>query len=54
MMKGLSELLWLTGLAIVAGCAAFADDSLLFTAVFSLAVGIGGTEILSRTFNLDL
>ena len=53
-MRHLSELFWLTGLAIAAGCAAYAHDSLLFAALFALAVGIGGTEILSRTFDLDL
>jgi hypothetical protein len=50
MTKDLSELLGLTGLAVAAGCAAYAHSSLLFAAVFALAVGLGGAEILSRTF----
>jgi hypothetical protein len=46
------DLLWLTSLAVVSGCAAIAHDSLLFTVVFAVATGLGITEILARVFNL--
>jgi hypothetical protein len=49
-----SDLLWPTGLAVLAACAAIAHDSLLFTVVFAVAAGLGITEILARTLNLEL
>jgi hypothetical protein len=44
----LKELLWLTCLAGIAGCAAMAHESVIFTTVFAIATGLGGAEIVRR------
>jgi len=52
-MKWSSDVLWLTGLALLSGCAAVAHDSLLFTVVFAVAAGLGITEILTHVFRIE-
>jgi hypothetical protein len=44
----LKELVCLTCLAVLAGYAAIAQESVFFTTVFAVAAGLGGAEIVRR------
>jgi hypothetical protein len=49
----LTELLGLTVLAVAATCAALLHGSELFTWVFAISAGLGGSEIIRRAVDVE-